>query len=340
MARLEQGHVVLSTVQWEPQEIDIIREAFKPAVVIQCHKDDDNAISGTLARAQVAVLAGDIGPDMLSNAPNLTWIHCDHAGLNKSARPEVFDRGLVVTSSAGRSAPALAHHAFFFALSLRYDSKSLLQRQMTRQWHQGRDELRLRGALWGQRLGILGFGNTGKEMASLGRAFGMHITVLRRRRQSGGSGLPACVDVMLSTEAGDSVEGLLGCDVVMLAAGLTDQTHHLFGAAQFKQMGPSSVIINMGRGSLIDEGALVAALKAGEIAGAGLDVFEVEPLPEQSPLWELPNVLITPHSTPGMPDRTARSIHIICENIRRFRNYEPLLNTLEQDDVYTKSLSG
>jgi phosphoglycerate dehydrogenase-like enzyme len=123
----------------------------------------------------------------------------------------------------------------------------------------------------------------------------------------------------------------------MLAASLTDSTHHLFGDREFKLMKTSSIIVNIGRGSLIDENALVAALSAGEIAGAGLDVFEIEPLPAGSPLWGLPNVLITPHSTPGMPNRTERSIQIICDNIRRFRNGEPMLNQLRRDDVYTKS---
>jgi phosphoglycerate dehydrogenase-like enzyme len=273
---------------------------------------------------------------MLFNAPHLVWIHCDHAGLDKSARPELFEKGLLVTSSAGRSAPALAQHAFFFALSFTYDSKNLFSRQVAHEWHQGREELRLRGALWGRRLGICGFGQTGREMAALGRAFGMHVTVLRRSTTSDETEEHSNVDVMLRTEAGDSVEGLLRCDVIMLAARLTDETHQLFGSAQFQQMKSSSIIINMGRGALIHEEALVEALKTGEIAGAGLDVFEIEPLPKKSPLWDLPNVLITPHSTPGMPDRTARSIQIICANIERAKNGRALLNTLQESDVYTR----
>ncbi|KAJ4177010.1 hypothetical protein NW755_014097 [Fusarium falciforme] len=332
---------VLCTVSWEPQQVDILRRAFYPAEFVYCYKDDAQAIRAALSRAQVAILAGDIPPDMLSNAPHLVWVHCDHAGLNKSARPEVFDRGLVVTSSAGRSAPALAQHAFFFALSLAYKSRDLLARQAAHEWHQGREELRLGGALWGRRLGILGFGHTAKEMASLGRAFGMHVTVLRRKKAGGDMEVTAAtVDTMLSVEAGDGIEGLLSCDVVMLAAGLTDQTHHIFGAEQFRQMKPSSIIINMGRGALIDEEALADALKGGQIAGAGLDVFEVEPLPKESPLWDLENVLITPHSTPGMPDRTARSVGVVCENIKRFKAQEPLLNTLDRSDVYTMGSSS
>jgi phosphoglycerate dehydrogenase-like enzyme len=141
---------------------------------------------------------------------------------------------------------------------------------------------------------------------------------------------------MLSAAAGNGIDSLLDCDVIMLAAGLSDETHHLFGADQFRRMKTTAIMINMSRGSLIDENALTVALLAGEIAGAGLDVFETEPLPKDSPLWDLPNVYITPHSTPQMPDRTGRSIQIICENVKRYRAGQTMLNLLEERDVYTK----
>ncbi|KAH8746923.1 hypothetical protein F5883DRAFT_622651 [Diaporthe sp. PMI_573] len=335
-------HTVLSTVAWRPEEVAIIRHECRPAEFIHCDADDAEAVRAALARAQVAILQGDLPEGALEGAPHLAWVHCDHAGLDKTARPEVLLSNppgrrspwpLVVTSSAGRSAPALAQHAFFFALSLAYGARHLMALQDAREWHAGREGLRLRGALWGRTLGILGFGHTGREMAALGRAFGMRVTVLRRK---GGGVVCTDVDVMLSTEAGDGVGRLLGCDVVMIAAGLTDQTHHLFGADEFRRMKPSSVLINMGRGAVVDEAALVEALRTGQIAGAGLDVFENEPLPRESPLWGLPNVMITPHSTPGMPDRTGRSIEIICENIRRFRAGQTMLNVLERGDLYTK----
>ncbi|KAJ0426798.1 D-isomer specific 2-hydroxyacid dehydrogenase [Aspergillus carlsbadensis] len=340
MASLQAGQTVLCTVDWAPHEINQLRNALQPAELIHINKNDTTAIQHALTQAHIAILASDITPAMLSvPAPNLTWIHCDHAGLEKSACPQIFDRGLIVTSSAGRSAPALAQHAFYFALSLAYDSRALIRRQEMREWRQeSREELRLRGSLYGRRLGILGFGNTGREIAALGRAFGMHVTVLRRRKMSSTADeVPSTVDTMLSIEAGDTVDDLLDCDVVMLAASLTDSTHHVFGSREFKRMKSSAIIVNIGRGSLIDESALVAALHAGEIAGAGLDVFEVEPLPEDSPLWGLPNVLITPHSTPGMFNRTDRSIEIIRDNIQRFRNGEPMLNQLRQEDIYTKA---
>src|SRR6185369_4321666 len=106
-------------------------------------------------------------------------------------------------------------------------------------------------------------------------------------------------------------------DFVVLATPLSDSTHHLIGARELGLMKPSAVLVNMARGAVIDEAALIDTIRAGRIAGAGLDTFEREPLPADSPLWDLPNVLITPHTTPQVPDRTGRSFEMISENIRR-----------------------
>jgi len=123
---------------------------------------------------------------------------------------------------------------------------------------------------------------------------------------------------------------------VMLATSLSDATYHLFGANEFARMKKDAIIINMARGSVIDEAALIEALRAGKIAAAGLDVFETEPLPADSPLWDMPNVLLTPHSTPQMPDKTQRSINVVVENIARYRSGAPLLNAIDTRDLYTK----
>ncbi|MFI2557106.1 D-2-hydroxyacid dehydrogenase [Nocardia farcinica] len=283
-----------------------------------------------LEHVDVAVLAGDID-DRFLRAPRLTWVHCDHAGLTRSARPEVFERGLLVTGSAGRSAPALAQHAFYFALALTFDARGLFRAQDAHAWG-GIAGYHERLALWGKTLGIVGFGRTGTEMARLGKAFGMRVVVYRHRR---GEPSPD-VDVTLASDDGDGLEPLLDqADVVMLAAPLTDATHHLFGAEQFARMKRGAYLINIARGGLVDQDALIEALRTGQIAGAGLDVTDPEPLPPDSPLWDLPTAVITPHVTPKLPDRTQRSIDIIVENIRRYRAGEPLLNTLTEREIYT-----
>ena len=126
-------------------------------------------------------------------------------------------------------------------------------------------------------------------------------------------------------------------DFVVLATPLSDATHHLIGARELALMKSTAVLVNMARGGVVDETALIETMRAGGIAGAGLDVFAQEPLPADSPLWDLPNVAITPHTTPQVPDRTGRSLEMIVENVQRFRAGEPLLNLLTPADIYTQT---
>ncbi|MFC4376272.1 D-2-hydroxyacid dehydrogenase [Nocardia halotolerans] len=323
---------VLATVLFEPPEIEQLRQAFAPAEFVHVHPGDAAGIARALEHVDVAVIAGDLD-ERFTAAPRLAWVHCGHAGLTRSAVPEVFDRGLIVTGSAGRSAPALAQHGFYFALALTFDARRLFEQQAAHTWG-GIEGYEKRFALWGQTLGIVGFGHTAKEMARLGRAFGMRVLVYRR----GPVESSPDVDVMLSADEGDTVDQLLAeADVVMLAAQLTDATHHMLTAEQFAGMKDTAYLVNMGRGALIDQDALVAALHAGEIAGAGLDVTDPEPLPADSALWDAPNVIITPHTTPRLPDRTQRTIDIVVENVRRYRAGEPMLNELTERDIYTRN---
>ncbi|HSA49644.1 MAG TPA: D-2-hydroxyacid dehydrogenase [Yinghuangia sp.] len=321
---------VLATVMFEPDEIEQLRQAFAPAEFVHVPPWDADAIAAALEHADVAVITGDLDERHV-NAPHLRWVQCDHSGLTRSARPEVFERGIIVTGAAGRSAPALAQHGFFFALSLTYDARRLFEMQDAHQWRAPAGfEHRL--ALWGKTLGIVGFGHTAKEMARLGKAFGMRVIVYRR---SSAERAPD-VDFMLSADDGDTLDPLLAeSDVIMLAAQLTDATHHLFSTDEFAKMKNTAFLINMARGPVIDQQALVKALHAGEIAGAGLDVADPEPLPPDAPLWDAPNVVITPHMTPKVPDRTQRTIDIVVENIKRYRAGEPMVNALTKRDVYT-----
>jgi phosphoglycerate dehydrogenase-like enzyme len=323
---------VLATVRYGPDELDRLRRAFEPAEFVHVQPGDAEGIAAALEKVDVAVLAGDLDERHLS-APHLAWVHCDHAGLTRSARPEVFGKGLLVTGSAGRSAPALAQHAFYFALALTYDAKRLFEMQDAHIWR-GIPEYGDRLALWGKTLGVIGFGHTGREMARLGRAFGMRVVAHRRRSAAA----PPEVDLMLSADRGEPIDPIVEqADVIMLAVPLTDETHHLFGAAEFARMKDSAFLINMARGRVIDQDALIEALHAGAIAGAGLDVTDPEPLPPGSPLWDAPNVIITPHTTPRLPDRTQRSIDTIAENVRRYRAGEPLLNEITERDAYTRA---
>lgn len=330
-AEANEIHTVLVTVMYEPDEIEQLRRAFAPAEFVHLHPAENDAVDEALERADVAVLPFDIDDRML-NAPHLRWVHCDHAGLNRSARADVLERGLIVTGSAGRSAPALAQHAFYFALALTFDARSLLEYQAARRWG-GIPGYENRLALWGKTLGVIGLGHTGEAMAQLGKAFGMHVIGARRRVGE----QPPSVDEMLVADAGDEFGPLLErSDVVMLAVPLTDATHHLLSTDEFRRMKPEALVVNLARGPVIDQDALVEALRSGEIAGAGLDVTDPEPLPPESPLWDMPNVMITPHMTPKLPDRTQRSIDMIVENVGRYRRGDEMLNALTPRDLFTQ----
>lgn len=321
---------VVTTLPYAGPHWERLRAALGDAQVARFDNAEGADFRAAVSGADVALLAKDPTPDLYA-APRLKWIHVDHAGLDKAARPEAFRKGLAITGSAGRSAPVLAEHALFFALSLAYRAPVMLEAQRAHQWGiAGQNDLR---GLFGRTMGIVGFGNTGRELAARAKAFGMTVLAYRRRA----TGDHPHVDQMFNADSGDSLDTLLRkSDFVVLALGLSEATYRLIGARELDLIGPTGYLINMARGPIVDEAELVQALEAGRIAGAGLDTFEVEPLPADSRLWDMKNAIITPHVTPAVPDRTARSLDIICENIRRFSAGEPLLNQLTAEDLYTR----
>lgn len=323
---------VLITVPYPEEKYAVLREALGDAEITKCSMDDDAVIRKSLQDADVAILGGDLDQRFLE-APCLKWIHCDHAGLNRSAKPEIFEKGILLTSSAGRSAPALAEHAIFFMLALSFHFLDFYHAQTQHQWGiPGQDSLR---ALYGKTLGILGMGNTGRALALLASAF--HMRVLGYSRDS--QPLPEGFDHQYIVEEGETCDDLLRqSDFVVLAIPLCDATHHLIGERELSLMKQEAFLINMARGAIVDEKALVDALYSGTIAGAGLDTFETEPLSKESPLWDAPHTLITPHVTPQVPDRTDRSLEIICENIRRYEEGEPMRNCVTEKEIYTKGV--
>jgi phosphoglycerate dehydrogenase-like enzyme len=317
----------LSAVAWPERYIERLRDGLAAEQFV--HTRDAAEIEQALETAEVAIVSGNVDAKFLK-APNLRWVHCDAAGLERSARPEVFDKGLLVTSSSGRTSPALAEHCIFFMMAFAYQFTSFLEAQRNHQWGiPGQDDLR---GLNAHTVGIIGLGNTGRALALRCKALEMRVLGHRRRAIE----TPG-VDVLTATDRGETIDTLLKeSDYVVLATSLSDSTHHLIGARELGLMKPSAVIVNIARGSVIDEAALIEALKAGQIRGAGLDVFEKEPLPADSPLWDLPNVLMTPHLTPTVPDRTGNSLNIVLENARRFRAGEPLVNLLTREDMFSK----
>jgi phosphoglycerate dehydrogenase-like enzyme len=143
---------------------------------------------------------------------------------------------------------------------------------------------------------------------------------------------------MYCAAKGETIRPILdACDILALVVNLSDATHHLIGADELARMKPSAIIVNLSRGGVIDEAALIASLREGRLAGAGLDVTETEPLPASSPLWDTPNTLITPHFTAAMPDKSERSLDVILDNFRRYRSGEKMRNQITREDIYTRS---
>lgn len=305
----------------------MLEEIFEAADIVYRRPDDHDGIRDALADAEAAMIAGDVDERYLE-APRLKWIHCDKAGIERSATPAVFERGLYVTSSAGRSAPALAEHVLFFMLALGYRFPDFFRAQLEHRW--GTTRQGTLQALNGSSVGIIGMGHTAQALLPLLTALNIRTIVYRRRAEP-----VEGIARLLCRENGDALTPLLEqSDFVVLACSLNDTSRHIINHLSLRHMKPGACLINIARGDLVDEAALIEALQNERIAGAGLDTFSVEPLPPDNPLWDAPNVLITPHVTPPLADRTERSLAIIADNKRRLEAGTPLRNCLTPADVY------
>ncbi len=318
---------VVTTLWYNKEDMHTLRQVFPDADFVYVNFYDKEKLAEEVKDADVALIMGDVDPCLLGEN-TLKWIHCDHAGLNGSARPEVFARGIPVTGAAGRSAPVLAEHAIYFMLQSCYHTKELLAAQEAGHWGvEGSNTWR---GLYGRTAGIIGMGNNGRMVASRLKAFGMKLIGYDRFPIKGCDDL----DLALCGESGDTIDALLEqSDFVILTLALTDETYHMFNDETFRKMKKGAFLVNMARGGIVDTEALMRALNAEEISGAGLDVLEEEPLPSDHPLWRHPNVYITPHCTPQVPHRAGRSIEIIRENARRFEAGEPLMNLMRKSDA-------
>jgi len=287
---------VLATVPYTGEHWDALVKALEPAEIIRVKHSDTAAMLDAIRDVDVAIVAGNVTKEMLNAAKNIKWIHGDFAGLNDSAHPEIYERGIILSSSAGRSAEVLAEHAFYFMLSFIYDSRQLEKNQHAHVWDA--KAIGEKRGLITKTLGIIGYGNTGRHLVKLARAFGMKTLVYSRSARPA----PEGVAKYYSQLKGDTIDELLKqSDVVTLAMSLSDNTRHMIDERALSLMKPTAYLINMARGSVVDEKALYNALVNKTIAGCGSDVFETEPLPPDSPLWDPPNLYITPHNTP--PDR-------------------------------------
>lgn len=261
--------------------------------------------------------------DLSDHLPRLRWLQLLTAGVDELPDQKLLQRVPVTTIREVRARP-VAEYALMLVLAFAKSLPGSLVLKRERGWNRlGAMELR------GRTLGIVGLGAIGTETARLAKAFGMRIIALRRTTIGE---IPEYVDTLLPSER--LPELLQQSDFVVLTAPATQATRGMIGAAELRAMPPHAVLINVARGSLVDEQALIRALQKGWIAGAGLDVFEEEPLDPRSPLYEMDNVLISCHSA-GQTDQFAeRVLPILLENLRHFLANAPLRNRVDPSRGY------
>jgi phosphoglycerate dehydrogenase-like enzyme len=299
---------------------------------------------------------------LLVRAPHLTWVHSATSGVERALTPAARARDVLVTNARGVFSRPIAEHVLLMILAVSRHLPELLELQRERTWQplEGRELRELT-------VGIVGYGSLGRSVASLASAFGARIVALRRRpeRAAGPDGGPGLADGpgagggpltggVGGGPAGDEEEDgfpfeprvdrvvgpdrlhelLAESDVVVLAAPLTAETEGMIDEAAIATMKRDAWLINVARGRLVDDTSLIRALRDHRIGGAALDAFRDEPLPPGSPYWELPNVILTPHTAWSSARVLDRSIDLFCDNLVRFSRGEPLRNVVDPDAGY------
>jgi phosphoglycerate dehydrogenase-like enzyme len=264
-----------------------------------------------------------------ASARHLKWVHTTAVGLGGLLSPALVERDVVVTNSRGVHSESIAEHAIALVLALRRSLDTAVVRQAARDWAQMEWSTRPVRRASATRVLVVGLGAIGSRVAAMAAGLGMRVTGVRRR-----VGLPAPdgVEVVLPPER--LIDGLREADVVVLAVPRTTETKALIGAAELGAMPPSAILVNVARGGLVDHDALAAALRAGRLAGAGLDALPREPLPPDDPLWTTPGVLISPHVAAFDGDYWTPIVDLFLDNLARFRRQDPLVNVVDKRRGY------
>jgi phosphoglycerate dehydrogenase-like enzyme len=267
-------------------------------------------------------------PQVLEKGTRLRWVQSIPAGVNQILTPElVAAEHITITSTKGPMGPLMAEHIVLLMLALARDLPGFLKDQAERRWRYLKDE-RPMVQMYGKTIAILGIGTVGGNLARICRVgFGMQVLGMTRMHRDNPH-----VNRYFTRQEIHSV--LVEADIVAVCLPLTPATKGIIEADVLAAMKPTAYLINVARGDLIDEEALVQALRAGHIAGAGLDTTVVEPLPENSPLWTLPNVIITPHVAPARDRLNEHLVDFWVENIQRFAENKPLCGLVDRHAGY------
>ncbi len=307
--------------------VDDLRCAFPQHTFIDVW--DEDGIRRLIPDADVAFVPY-VDRAMLASAPRLRWIQSPAVGVGGMLFPEMIASPIVITTARGIRARAIAEHVLGVTIALARQLHVAVRHQVAHEWVQ--DRIEASGAvrtLLGRRMAIVGLGSIGLEVARAASAFGLRVSAIRRRVDSA---RPDGVDEVLPPER---LGELLGkSDIVVLSAPVTAATRGLIGRRELAQMKAGAFLVNISRGQLVDDAALVDALTSRHLGGAALDVFAHEPLDPASPYWDLPNVIITPHTSGAMEDYWATLVALFADNLQRFERGAPLLNVVDKSAGY------
>jgi phosphoglycerate dehydrogenase-like enzyme len=324
----------------EPPRLSRIAEAAHPMVVVNAASESE----ACAAMPEADAFFGKLTPQLLAAARRLRWVQSPTASLEHYIFPELIAHSCVLTNTRGLFSDVIADQVMGYVICFARNLHRYIRNQAQARWEPvgGESERvtfatgpgmvtaidRAHGHLADATLGILGLGSIGSEIARRALAFGMRVVAVDPTQTRAPEGVTA----LWPTERLPDL--LSASDYVVIAAPHTPQTAKLFQRAQFQTMKRSACLINIGRGAIVDLADLVDALRVGEIAGAALDVYETEPLPADHPLWQLENVILTPHVAGYSPRIAERHLALLLENIRRFRTGEPLRNVVNKATWY------
>jgi phosphoglycerate dehydrogenase-like enzyme len=322
--------------RYRARDLERIREAAPGARLVTLSVE--GLADGPLDDVEVLLrgwLSAEAFDRLLARAPRLAWVHSASAGVERALTPTARERGVVITNARGVFSRPIAEYVLMMILAISRRLPQLLELQRERTW-QPLEGSELRDLT----IGIVGLGSIGRAVAVLASAFGCRVVAVRRRAEASGTAPRGDVDGLREVEL-DEVLGpeglpalLAQSDFVVLAAPLTPETEGMIDDAAFAAMKRGSWLVNVARGRLIDERALLRALGEGRIGGAVLDTFAEEPLPPDSPFYDLPNAIVTPHTSWSSARVLDRSVELFCDNLRRFAAGEPLLNVIDPDAGY------
>jgi phosphoglycerate dehydrogenase-like enzyme len=304
------------------EHVSALRQRFPDVTFV--HETNLDAAGRTLADSDVA-FTPFLKPEMIPTAERLRWVHSSAAaveGLLPLAA--LAEHDVIVTNSRGVQAIPMAEHVMggLLVLSRRFDRTLAAQRE--RRWIQNELSSDWPWMLHGRSMTIVGLGTIGLEVAKRAHAFGMQVTGVRRRADET---RPNVVDRVVTPDR--LSEALVGCDVLVLSAPGVSATQRMIGARELALLNPGAILINVARAQIVDDTAMREALSSGQLGGAVLDVFEREPLDAESPLWSMPNVVITPHSSGFRESHWTEVVDLFTDNLRRFRQGEPLRNVVD-----------